>query len=54
MKFKASIGTQVMVKGKILTITAEEYETKCEDEIKALKGARKVEELKASKAKSQK
>lgn len=52
MKFKSFKGKMVMCKNKIITFKDEEYETKCEDEIKALKGALKVEEVKASKSKS--
>ena len=52
MKFKSFKGKMVVCKNKIITFKTEEYETKCEDEIKALKGALKVEEVKVSKAKS--
>lgn len=52
MKFKSFIGKQVMVKGKILTFKAEEYETDCKDEIKALQGAKRVSEVKAKRAKA--
>ena len=53
MKFKSFKGKMVMCKNKIITFKTEEYETKCEDEIKALKGALKVEEVKSRKSKSQ-
>lgn len=56
MKFKSFIGKQVMVGGKILTFTAEEYETECKDEIKSLQGAKGISEVveaKSKRAKSQ-
>lgn len=53
MKFKANIGKQVMAKEGIITFKTEEYETKCDAEIKALENAKGVEKLKAKTKKAE-
>ena len=49
MKFESHVGKMVFVKGKFLTFKSTDYETDCENEIKALKGAKGVKLVKAKK-----